>query len=171
MGFHWLFLRPLSDIKIVRDKSSNFVDEKIALIKKKIEDFGENLRKDVHFSTTSVSSIMSADIKISWQISMIFGLIGRYQNILWNISMIFALIGWKQRPEHFPGKGRRVQCIWSQPETEEFAGRFPAMCANIPQHSKLKLATTSALDIARSIPVLNLVEYCQIMSPTQVTEF
>ena len=43
---------------------------KKALIKKKIEDFGENLRKDVHFSTTSVSSIMSADIKISCEISI-----------------------------------------------------------------------------------------------------
>ena len=47
-----------------------------------------HLRKEVHFSTTSVSSIMSAEIKISCEMSLIFWL-----KIYCGISPIFLLVG------------------------------------------------------------------------------
>ena len=81
-----------------------------------------NLRKFVHLSTTSVSSIMSADIKISCRQSF---------QIFYNEN---------EKPERFLGKARRGRCIWSQPETEEFAGKFPAdkkKSSNPEQGSKI----------------------------------
>ena len=79
-----------------------------------------NLRKFVHLSTTSVSSIMSADIKISCRQSF---------QIFYNEN---------EKPERFLGKARRGRCIWSQPETEEFAGKFPADKKSLQAQSKVQ---------------------------------